>query len=309
MITATLNILPMIIGIILFILAFIHAYFDGKNNRVQRILMLITLFFYGILLEYIGIISGHHFYAVEPIMILEVVPLSIPLTWVGIIYSAMIIGERLELSLWNRILTTTLIALSLDWGMDPIAVEVGLWTWVHEGGSFFGVPSFNFIGWFFIPIAYLVAYNLHWNKERNKLELLSINQIDKHVSLKRRLYTLFLVIPIALGFLILIGLITIIPIIYNLPFVIVVIWEVFTIVYASWMVVRNRDKLYRKFWYDLIPSIIILYIGYSYAVLGFSIGQLILGIFMCITPIPLLLVFIFNLLSERKVVKKSGELK
>jgi uncharacterized membrane protein len=292
MITATLNILPMIIGIILFILAFIHAYFDGKNNRVQRILMLITLFFYGILLEYIGIISGHHFYAVEPIMILEVVPLSIPLTWVGIIYSAMIIGERLELSLWNRILTTTLIALSLDWGMDPIAVEVGLWTWVHEGGSFFGVPSFNFIGWFFIPIAYLVAYNLHWNKERNKLELLSINQIDKHVSLKRRLYTLFLVIPIALGFLILIGLITIIPIIYNLPFVIVVIWEVFTIVYASWMVVRNRDKLYRKFWYDLIPSIIILYIGYSYAVLGFSIGQLILGIFMCITPIPLLLVFI-----------------
>ena len=309
MITATLNILPMIIGIILFILAFIHAYFDGKNNRVQRILMLITLFFYGILLEYIGIISGHHFYAVEPIMILEVVPLSIPLTWVGIIYSAMIIGERLELSLWNRILTTTLLALSLDWGMDPIAVEVGLWTWVHEGGSFFGVPSFNFIGWFFIPIAYLVAYNLHWNKERNKLELLSINQIDKHVSLKRRLYTLFLVIPIALGFLILIGLITIIPIIYNLPFVIVVIWEVFTIVYASWMVVRNRDKLYRKFWYDLIPSIIILYIGYSYAVLGFSIGQLILGIFMCITPIPLLLVFIFNLLSERKVVKKSGELK
>lgn len=300
----SLNILPMSIGFILFILAFIHALFDGKHNLVQRVLMLATLFFYGILLEYIGIISGHHYYAVEPIMILGVVPLSIPLAWVGIIYSAMIIGERLELSLWNRILTTTLLALSLDWGMDPIAVELGLWTWTHEGGSFFGVPSFNFIGWFFIPVAYLIAYNLHWNKERNKLELLSISEIDNHVSLKRRLYTLFFVIPIALGFLILIGLITTIPIIYNLPFVIVVIWEILTIVYTSWMVLRNRDKLYRKFWYDLIPPIIILYIGYSYAVLGFSIGQLMLGIFMCITPIPLLLVLIFNLLNGRKVIRK-----
>ncbi|MFX1358143.1 MAG: carotenoid biosynthesis protein [Promethearchaeota archaeon] len=300
----SLNILPMSIGFILFILAFIHALFDGKHNLVQRVLMLATLFFYGILLEYIGIISGHHYYAVEPIMILGVVPLSIPLAWVGIIYSAMIIGERLELSLWNRILTTTLLALSLDWGMDPIAVELGLWTWTHEGGSFFGVPSFNFIGWFFIPVAYLIAYNLHWNKERNKIELLSISEIDNHVSLKRRLYTLFFVIPIALGFLILIGLITTIPIIYNLPFVIVVIWEILTIVYTSWMVLRNRDKLYRKFWYDLIPPIIILYIGYSYAVLGFSIGQLMLGIFMCITPIPLLLVLIFNLLNGRKVIRK-----
>lgn len=299
----TLNILPMITGFVLFTLALIHALLDGKINRVQRVLMLLTLFFYGILLEYIGIVAGHHYYAVEPVMILGVVPLSIPLSWVGIIYSAMIIGERLELSLWNRILTTTLLSLSLDWGMDPIAVELGLWTWTHEAGSFFGVPSFNFIGWFFIPVVYLVAYNFHWNKERNKLELLSISQIDKHVSLKRRLYTLFLVIPIGLGFLILIGLITIIPIIYNLPFVIVVIWEIFTIVYASWMVLRNRDKLYRKFWYDLIPPIIILYIGYSYAVLGFSIGQSILALFMCITPIPLLLVFIFNLRSKSKQLK------
>jgi uncharacterized membrane protein len=306
---ANLDILPMITGFVLFILALIHALLDGKDNRVQRVLMLLTLFIYGILLEYIGIVSGHHYYAAEPIMILGVVPLSIPLAWVGIIYSAMIIGERLELSLWNRILTTTLLSLSLDWGMDPIAVELGLWTWVHEGGSFFGVPTFNFIGWFFIPVAYLIAYNFNWNKERNKLELLSINQIDEHTSLKRRLYTIFLVIPIALGLLILLGLITEIPLIYNLPFVIVVIWEIFTIVYASWMVIINRDKLYRKFWYDLIPPIIILYIGYSYAFLGFSIGQFMLGLLMFVTIIPLLLVLIFNLITERNVVKKSGEFK
>ncbi|UCD00724.1 MAG: carotenoid biosynthesis protein [Promethearchaeota archaeon] len=43
----------------------------------------------------IGIISGHHFYAEEAVMFFGVVPLSIPLAWVGIVYSAMIIAERL----------------------------------------------------------------------------------------------------------------------------------------------------------------------------------------------------------------------
>jgi uncharacterized membrane protein len=299
-----LNIFAMSIGFILFILAFIHAVFDGKNNRVQRILLLLTLFVYGILLEYIGIISGHYYYAMEPIMILGVIPLSIPLAWVGIIYSVMIIGERLDLSLWNRILMTTLLALSLDWGMDPIAVELGFWTWEPIGGSLFGIPSFNFIGWFFIPVAYLIAYNLNWNKERNRLELLSINQIGIHVSFKRRLYTIILVIPIAIILLILVMTITLIPIVYNLPTFIVEIWEALTIIYASWMVLRNRHKLNRNFWYDLIPPIIILSIGYSYAILGLFISLLVYGIFlslfMCVTIIPVLLVFIFMLIKKKK---------
>ncbi|MFX0012689.1 MAG: carotenoid biosynthesis protein [Candidatus Hermodarchaeota archaeon] len=297
-----LNIIPMLIGFILFILALIHALIEGKNNRVQRILLLLTLFVYGILLEYVGIISGHHYYAEEPIMILGLVPLSIPLAWVGIIYSVMIVGERLELSLWNRILTTTLLALSLDWGMDPIAVELGLWTWVHVG-SFFTVPTFNFIGWFFIPIAYLIAYNLNWNKEKRKIEFLSIEQIDTHISLARRIYTILLVIPIALTLLILVGMITQIPGVYNWPVIIVQIWEVFTIIYTSWMVIKNRHKLVRKYWYDLIPPIVILIIGLGYFIFGFFIPSLAYGIFlsafMCITLIPWLLVFIFTLRKKK----------
>jgi hypothetical protein len=184
--------------------------------------------------------------------------------------------------------------------MDPIAVELGLWTWVREGGTFFGIPSFNFIGWFFIPIAYLLAYNLNWNKERNQIELLSINKIDNHVSLKRRLFTLILVIPLALTLLMLMGMITIIPIIYFLPLFIVIIWEIFTIGYVSWMVFTKRHNLSWNNWLDLIPPIILLFIGYSYAVLGFLTGQVILGILMCITAIPLLLIFIFTLFTKKK---------
>ena len=290
-----LEILPIISGFILFGLAILHAIFDGSTNRIQRLLMITTLFLYGILLEVIGITLGHHFYAKEPIMIFGVVPLSVSLAWVGIIYSAMIIGERLKLTLWMRILTTTTIALSLDWGMDPIAVEMGLWTWTYVGGSFFGIPSFNFIGWFIIPIAYLISYNLDWNKEKKRLKILNISEIDNHDSLSRKIYTIFLVVPLSLIFMILIGLITLIPTVYNLPLIIVIIFEILTVGFASMMIILKRQNLKRVNWVNLIPVIVLIYIAYSYAILGFIIGQAFLGLHMIITGIPFLLIIFFTL--------------
>ncbi|MFX0154701.1 MAG: carotenoid biosynthesis protein [Candidatus Hodarchaeota archaeon] len=285
----------MIVGFILCGLAIVHAIFDGSTNRIQRLLLLATLFIYGIFLEVIGIISGHHFYATEPIMIFRMVPLSIPLAWVGIIYSAMIISESLKLNVWMRIFTVTLIALSLDWGMEPIAVELGLWTWTYVGGSFFGIPSFNFIGWFIIPIAYQISYNLDWNKEKKRVQLLSIITIDNNDSLSRKIYTILAVVPLALVLMISMGLITLIPIVYNLPLNVVLIFESVTSSFVTFIIVFKRQNLKRMYWYDLIPGIILLYMTYSYVLLGFISGQIILGVHLIITGIPLLLVFIFNL--------------
>ncbi len=296
---AVFSIYTSAIGFILCGFAIIHAILDSKENRIQRILILPTLFLYGILLEYMGIVSGNHYYAEDVVMILEIVPISIPLSWVGIIYSAMIIGERLELSPWKRILATTLIALSLDWGIDPIAVELGLWTWVHEGGSYFGVPSFNFIGWFFIPIAYLLSYDLNWNEERKRLELLSFREIEVHDTLGRKLYTIFLVVPIGLGFLMLFGSVTFIPIIYNLPLVIVIILEVLTVAGASGVIILKRENLKRSRWHDLIPPSILLLIAYYYGLIGIFTVQIGLGLLNFLTAIPLLLAFVFTLQKKR----------
>ena len=276
-------------------LAIIHAIFDGSSNRIQRLLMLATLFIYSIFLELIGIVSGHHYYAEEAIMFFGVVPLSIPLAWVGIVYSAMIITEHLELTRWMRILTTSLIALSLDWGMDPIAVELGLWTWTYEGGSFFRIPSFNFTGWFIIPISYMISYNLNWNKERKRVQIFTIAEIDNDDSLSRKIYTIFLVVPFALGLMISMGYITLLPFFYNLPLAIVIIFEVLTVSFASIMIIFKRQNLKRVYWFDLIPAIVLIYVAFSYVLLGFIAGQIILGLHMVITVIPLLVAFIFTL--------------
>ena len=292
-----LVLLPGLIGYILTGLTVVHALLDAKKNRIQRILMLATIFVFTASLELIGVITGVFTYATELIMILDRVPLSITLSWVGIIYSSMIITERLKLSLWQRILTTTLIALSLDWGMDPIAVESG--AWMFGGGAYFNIPAFNFFGWFFIPIAFLVPYGLSWEKGRKKLKLLNVAEVDAKRSLLRKLYSVLLVIPIGLGILLLVGSFTRIPFIFNLPLIFLVIWMIFTIVWASGIIIWKRENLKRIKWFDLIPPSSLLIIACFYAISSFLLGLFSMGLLMIITALPYLLAFVFTLRKKR----------
>ncbi|MHA2289245.1 MAG: carotenoid biosynthesis protein [Promethearchaeota archaeon] len=289
--------LPGLIGYFLTGLAVAHALLDAKNNRIQRMLMLATIFIFAASLESIGVVTGVFSYSSELIMILNMVPISITLSWVGIIYSSMIITERLKLSLWQRILTTTLIALSLDWGMDPIAVESGAWSF--GGGEYFNIPAFNFFGWFFIPIAYLIPYSLSWDKSNKKLKILNVAEIDAKSSLLRKLYTVLITIPFGLAILILVGLFTRIPFVFNLPLVIMVMWAIFTIAWALGIVFWKRENLKRIKWFDLIPPISLLIISYYYAISGFINGYSMLGFLMLTTALPYLLILIFTLRKSR----------
>jgi hypothetical protein len=285
--------LPGLIGYILTALAVVHALIDAKKNRIQRLLMLGTIFLFAAFVELIGVITGIFSYAPELIMILDRVPISITLSWVGIIYSSMIISERLKLSLWQRILTTTLIALSLDWGMDPIAVESGAWTF--GGGEYFNIPAFNFFGWFFIPIAYLMPYGLSWERDEKKLRLLNIAEVDAKRSLLRKLYTVLLIVPIGLGILILVGMLTRTPFVFNLPLGFLIVWAIFTIMWASGIMVWKKENLKRTKWFDLIPPCSLLIISYYYAISSFIFSLFTLGILMLITALPHLLALIFTL--------------
>jgi hypothetical protein len=259
--------------------------------------MLVTILVFTLVVELIGVLTGIFSYATELIMVLDRIPLSITLSWVGIIYSSMVITEHLKLSLWQRILTTALIALSLDWGMDPIAVESGAWTF--GGGEFFNIPAYNFFGWFFIPIAYLVPYGLSWEKDDRKLRLLNISEVDSKHSLLRRLYTVLLVIPIGLGILILVGIFTRIPFVSNAPLEFLVGWAIFTILWASGIIIWKNKNLKRTKWIDLIPPSSLLIISYFYAISSFLFSLFALGLLMLITSLPYLLAFVFVLRKNR----------
>jgi len=292
-----LVLLPGAIGYILTGLSVVHALLDGKMNPIQRILMLATIFVFAASLELIGVITGVFSYATELIMILDRVPLSITLSWVGIIYSSMIITERLKLNVFPRILTTTLIALSLDWGMDPIAVETG--AWMFGGGEYFNIPAFNFFGWFFIPIAYLVPYGLSWERDSKKLRLLNVAEVDARRSLLRRLYSALVIIPIGLVLLLLVGMFTRIPFIFNLPLIFLVAWMIFTIAWASGIIIWKNENLKRTKWFDLIPPSSLLVIACFYAISSFILSLFLLGFLMILTALPYLLAFFFTLKKKR----------
>ncbi|MFZ6028542.1 MAG: carotenoid biosynthesis protein [Chloroflexota bacterium] len=292
--------LPTLVGYILFGLAACHAWLDAPRNRLQRILLLLTLLGFGTLIEYMGVSSGGYTYPREPWINLGVVPLSVSLAWVGIIYSVLILAERLELPTPLRILATTLIAISLDWGMDPVAVYIGAWKW-HSGGSYFGVPVFNFVGWFFIPIAYLIAYGLAWNRTSQRPRLLNIHQVDAEHSWGRKLYTLLGVLPVAI---VLLRVTTqpfiLIEGIAALPLVVMVIWAVLCVAGATAILLWRGTRLRRSCWFDLLPPCTLAYIGLSYAFFGFTAGRVDLGLLMLATGIPLWLALLFTLPKQVK---------
>jgi hypothetical protein len=294
---ADLVLLPGLIGYILVSLSIIHASLDAKENRIQRLLMLAMLFILATLVELIGVFTGIFSYSSELLMIIDRVPVSIILSWVGIIYSSTIITERLKLSLWQRILTTALISLSLDWGIDPIAVESGAWTF--GGGEYFNIPAYNFFGWFFIPLAFLIPYGLSWNKNNKKLKLLGITEVDLKNSLIRKIYTILFVIPLGLGILMLVGLFTRIPFLSNLNSVSLVIWAIFTVVWASGMIIWKKENLQYSHWIDLLPPCILLIIACYYLITGFIYTNFTLGIVMLLTMIPYILALIFTLRKKR----------
>jgi len=283
--------LPSLIGYILCALAVTHAVLDAKKNKTQRMLLLLTLFIYGSLLEFIGVAKGYYFYNPDFVMILDGVPLPVSLAWVGIIYSVMVTAERLDLNHGLRILTASLIALSLDWGLDPAASALGLWTWDTQGGLFFEVPVHNFYGWFFIPAAFLIAYGSGWDKNSRRVKLYSVYEIDKRDSLGRKIYTLLFVIPVSLILLAAAGLMFMLLPLRAITSTGLTIGALTTVLITSALIIQKRSALKRRRLYDLLPPGILVFISLNYTGYSFAAGRTDLGLLMLLTGIPIWLLF------------------
>lgn len=57
------------------------------------------------------------------------------------------------------VLADGLVVMFIDIFMDPLKVLAGEWSWVG-GGSFFGVPLGNFVGWFVVTVIVTGIYRL-----------------------------------------------------------------------------------------------------------------------------------------------------
>ena len=74
------------------------------------------------------------------------VPWTVALAWTPLVLAAFAIARVLSDRAALRIFIAAFILLLFDLALDPGAVKLGFWQYA-DGGSFYGVPVSNFLGW------------------------------------------------------------------------------------------------------------------------------------------------------------------
>src|ERR1700759_3353645 len=152
---------------LLFLICLAHALRQGK----QSVSYLFGGLAFGLLLEYIEVITGSYTYGRFMIMFGKA-PLDIPLCigagWGIIMYTARLFSDRLGLSLWACAALDTLLALNIDLSMDTVAYRLHMWHWNWSGtglnpltAQWFGIPYANFVGWQTVVFCYS-AFSRLW---------------------------------------------------------------------------------------------------------------------------------------------------
>jgi uncharacterized membrane protein len=131
-------------------------------------------------IKYGLLFGGSHYYYNIPTFFFGSVPLTIPISWVIIIYISYILSNLLLFgfggekprktdNLWYFIGLITLIssisgliAVNLDMMFDPVAVSPQLaeWVWIG-GGPYFGIPIGNFIQWFLLTAIAILIFRCY----------------------------------------------------------------------------------------------------------------------------------------------------
>jgi len=121
----------------------------------------IIAFFYGFIIEYLGVktgfIFGNYEYGKTLGLKLFDIPLVIGVNWLSVAYLSGICTENIGKN-WHFLLKSVFSAslmLFLDFFIEPVAMKYDFWQW--EGGE---VPIRNYVGWL------VCGFILHliWNK-------------------------------------------------------------------------------------------------------------------------------------------------
>jgi Carotenoid biosynthesis protein len=118
--------------------------------------LIIAAFLFGYVLEYSAVKAGnlyeyHHWFIPLP----GPVPLGISLSWGVIMFAVWRASDSLGLPFLVRPVFAGLLAVGVDWVMDPAFVYLKFWTWVHPG-EWYGIPWRNFPSWFMVVLCFVL---------------------------------------------------------------------------------------------------------------------------------------------------------
>jgi len=130
---------------------------------------LLVILAFGLTLEIISVLTGLYNYPSFTMIVLGV-PVIIGIGWSVIIFSAMWLTDSLDIPEWSRSFFDAFLAILIDLNMDAVAIRdiytfdsttSGMWSWgIPLDAQWFGVPWFNFSGWWFIAFSMSTALRL-----------------------------------------------------------------------------------------------------------------------------------------------------
>lgn len=111
-----------------------------------------------------GLLFGSYGYGEVLGMKLFEVPLTLGLLWLLMIYGSRDLAHRISSNYWLTSLLGASLMTVFDFIMEPVAVELGYWSW--ENGV---IPFQNYAAWFFISFGLHLFVNYMLRFERNLL--------------------------------------------------------------------------------------------------------------------------------------------
>lgn len=137
------------------LLMFLLLLWNEGRLRTPFLHSLLIAFFTGLLTEMVGVHTGLLFgsYVYQPVMGPQLfeVPLLIGLNWFIVVYASFILVSRFQqlhnANPWLMALLTALLTTLFDWCMEPVAMELGFWSWENNT-----VPFYNYFCWFVISL-------------------------------------------------------------------------------------------------------------------------------------------------------------
>ena len=168
-----------ILGLILLVLCAIYRIKKKDMPTIAIIMELVVILAFGMSLEILAVQSGRYSYPPFNLMLFNV-PLIIGIGWAVILFSTMWLTDSLKIPEWSRVFVDAFLALLIDLNMDAVAIRdiytfgtisSGMWAWgIPLDAEWFGVPWFNFSGWWFIIASMSAALRLtrYISRKRNK---------------------------------------------------------------------------------------------------------------------------------------------
>lgn len=152
---------------ILFILCLTNAFKKGLSH----VCYLLGGLLFGLMLEYINVISNMGYTYGKFIVMFGKAPLDIPLCigigWSIIMYASRLFTDAFRLPLWVSVTLDTLLAINIDLSMDTVAYRLHMWHWDWSNSAsnpltadWFGIPYGNFFGWLMVVFFYSSSYRL-----------------------------------------------------------------------------------------------------------------------------------------------------